>query len=520
MMPNHNNILIVMADQLTAKALGCYGNQEVKSPNIDKLANEGVMFESAYSSSPLCTPARYAFVTGQNISRFGAYDNASYLPSTIPTIAHYLRLMGYKTSVSGKMHFVGSDQLHGFETRLTTDVYPADFGWIPDWTRPDERIDLWYHNMSSVKQAGIAAITNQLSYDEEVGNTSINTIYNHARSEDERPLFLLTSFIHPHDPYAARKKYWDLYENTKISLPSVSRDEADKNDPHQKRLENVIDLDAVEITNQDIINARRAYYANVSYIDDWLGKIKETLIDCDLDQNTTIIFTSDHGDMLGEYGLWYKMSFREWSNRIPLIIHNPNYLDHRMVPQAVSQVDILPTLIDIVHNSNGTPKPEPIDPLDGRSLLPLCKGNDSEDPDICYSEYLGEGAKSPMLMIRKGYLKYISCSDDPEQLFNLKTDPDERVNCIDDTRYTSQAEEFRMLAKSHWNSDKLREKIIADQIRRCRVHEALRIGKYESWDYQPYRDASNEFTRSHLDLTKFDISSRFPRPKPFLPKKK
>jgi choline-sulfatase len=190
------------------------------------------------------------------------------------------------------------------------------------------------------------------------------------------------------------------------------------------------------------------------------------------------------------------------------------------VPQAVSQVDILPTLIDIVHNSNGTPKPEPIDPLDGRSLLPLCKGNDSEDPDICYSEYLGEGAKSPMLMIRKGYLKYISCSDDPEQLFNLKTDPDERVNCIDDTRYTSQAEEFRMLAKSHWNSDKLREKIIADQIRRRRVHEALRIGKYESWDYQPYRDASNEFTRSHLDLTKFDISSRFPRPKPFLPKKK
>jgi choline-sulfatase len=222
MMPNHNNILIVMADQLTAKALGCYGNQEVKSPNIDKLANEGVMFESAYSSSPLCTPARYAFVTGQNISRFGAYDNASYLPSTIPTIAHYLRLMGYKTSVSGKMHFVGSDQLHGFETRLTTDVYPADFGWIPDWTKPDERIDLWYHNMSSVKQAGIAAITNQLSYDEEVGNASINAIYNHARSEDERPLFLLTSFIHPHDPYAARKKYWDLYENTQISLPMLA----------------------------------------------------------------------------------------------------------------------------------------------------------------------------------------------------------------------------------------------------------------------------------------------------------
>ena len=145
------HILIVMADQLTALALGCYGNQEVKSPNIDGLAEKGVMFESAYSSSPLCTPARYAFMTGQNISQCGGYDNAAYMPATMPTFAHYLRLMGYKTCLSGKMHFVGPDQLHGFEDRVTTDIYPADFGWIPDWTRPDERIDLWYHNMSSVK---------------------------------------------------------------------------------------------------------------------------------------------------------------------------------------------------------------------------------------------------------------------------------------------------------------------------------------------------------------------------------
>ena len=137
-----NNILIVMADQLTAKALGCYGNSEVISPNIDHLAGQGVMFENAYTSSPLCTPARYAFMTGQNIARCGGYDNASYMPATMPTFAHYMRLMGYRTCLSGKMHFVGPDQLHGFEERLTTDVYPADFGWVPDWKHPDKRIDL------------------------------------------------------------------------------------------------------------------------------------------------------------------------------------------------------------------------------------------------------------------------------------------------------------------------------------------------------------------------------------------
>ena len=238
------NILIVMADQLTALALGCYGNKDVKSPHIDRLAAEGVLFESAYSSSPLCTPARYAFMTGQNISQCGGYDNAAYMPATMPTFAHYMRLMGYKTCLSGKMHFVGADQLHGFEDRVTTDIYPADFGWIPDWNNPDERIDLWYHNMSSVKQAGVASITNQLAYDDEVGAQAMRVIFDHARSEDERPLCLVTSFIHPHDPYATRQKYWDLYDDVDISPPSVPRPA--EQDAHSKRLEKVIDLDAVE----------------------------------------------------------------------------------------------------------------------------------------------------------------------------------------------------------------------------------------------------------------------------------
>jgi choline-sulfatase len=152
--------------------------------------------------------------------------------------------------------------------------------------------------------------------------------------------------------------------------------------------------------------------------------------------------------------------------------------------------------------------------------FPLCKGDRSGDPNICYSEYLAEGAKSPMLMIRKGYLKYISCSDDPEQLFNLDTDPDERVNCIDDTRSTSQAEEFRMLAKSHWSSDKLREKIIADQIRRRRVHEHFESVNMKAGIITPIETPLTSSLEVIIDLTKFDISSRFPRPKPFLPKKK
>jgi choline-sulfatase len=475
------NILVVMADQLSALALGCYRNPAVKSPNIDRLADEGVLFDAAYSSSPLCTPARYAFMTGQNVSACGGYDNAAYLPATMPTFAHYLRLMGYRTCLSGKMHFVGPDQLHGFEDRLTTDIYPADFGWVPDWHNPHERIDLWYHNMSSIKQAGVAAITNQLAYDDEVGAQAMRAIYDHARSEDPRPLCLVASFIHPHDPYATRQQFWDLYEDVDIPLPTVPRPA--RQDAHNARLEKVIALDAVELSEQEIINARRAYYGNVSYVDEWLGRLRATLDECGLADNTTIIFTSDHGDMLGEFGLWYKMSFREWSNRIPMIVHQPGRF-------------------------------EPIDPLHGRSLVPLCDGDTANDPNACVSEYLAEGTAAPMLMIRRGQYKYISCSTDPEQLFDLEQDPNELENLLSHP----MLEDFRKEAAAYWDSAALQQTVIRDQDRRRAVHAALRLGRCQGWDFNPARDASEEYTRSHMDLTRFDITSRFPRPVAFEPK--
>src|SRR4051812_42880719 len=119
------NVLVVMFDQVTPDALGCYGNPIVHAPTLDALAREGVVFDAAYSNSPLCTPARYCMMTGQLPSATRGYDNAAYLASTVPTFAHYARSAGYRTVLDGKMHFVGPDQLHGFEERRTTDIYPA-----------------------------------------------------------------------------------------------------------------------------------------------------------------------------------------------------------------------------------------------------------------------------------------------------------------------------------------------------------------------------------------------------------
>jgi choline-sulfatase len=232
--------------------------------------------------------------------------------------------------------------------------------------------------------------------------------------------------------------------------------------------------------------------------------------------NTTILFTADHGDMLGEFGLWYKMSFREWSNRIPLIVHQPQRFSPRRVANPVAQVDVLPTLVDIANDAGAGPRPEVIDPLQGRSLLPLCDGDSSNDPDACVSEYLAEGTAAPMLMIRRGQYKYISCATDAEQLFDLANDPQELENLTEH----ELLEDFRREAAEYWDSDTLRATVIADQKRRRAVNAALRIGRYQGWDFNPAREASEEYTRSHMDLTRFDITSRFPRPPAFDPKYK
>ena len=347
MAPSKPNILFIMADQLAAQFLAAYGHEITKTPNLDRLAKSGVVFENAYSSSPLCAPARATIMNGLLPSRTGVYDNAAEFPSSIPTWAHYLRLQGYKTCLSGKMHFVGPDQLHGLEERLTTDIYPADFGWTPDWRLKQERIDWWYHNMTSVLQPGIAEITNQLEYDDEVAFLAVRKIYDYARFEPGKPFCLMASFTHPHDPYAARAKYWNLYRDEDIDLPRVGQISRDELDAHSQRLYDVSAMQDYTVTEADIRAARHGYYANISYVDDLVGKLLDALEATGQLDNTVIVFTSDHGDFLGERGLWYKMSYLEPSAHIPLIVCAPKNFKARRVKEPVSLPDILPTLVDI-----------------------------------------------------------------------------------------------------------------------------------------------------------------------------
>lgn len=500
------NIVVIMADQLAPHFTGAYGHRSAKTPHLDALAARGMRFDAAYCNSPLCAPSRFSFMSGQLISRIAAYDNASEFKASVPTFAHYLKSLGYRTCLSGKMHFVGPDQMHGFEDRVTTDIYPSDFAWTPDWEAADERIDKWYHNMQTVKESGMAQATFQIDYDDEVAFAAKRWLFNIARDKaqgEQAPFAMVASFIHPHDPYVARPEWWNLYSDDDIDLPDYVPP-LEELDPFSRRLMDGIEASYTPLTEEELIRARRAYLANVSYFDSKIGELVQTLEEIGELDNTIVIVTADHGDMLGERGLWYKMNFFEHSARVPLVMAGPGVIKG-MASNAVSLVDLLPTFLEIA----GGDLDMIGEAIDGRSLMPLARG-EGDPVDEAIGEYCAEMAGYPVLMIRRGPLKYIHCDSDPPQLYDLAADPQERVNLVQDPAYRAQAEAFAKEVADRWDGAELRRQVISTQKSRRALHAAMEAGASESWDYNPPSDASQQYVRNHMDWTVAAARYRYP----------
>ncbi len=495
------NILLVMADQLAAAALPAYGNQIVQAPAISGLADTGVVFGNAYCNFPICAPSRFSMLSGRLASHIGAFDNAAEFPAEIPTLAHYLRLAGYRTCAAGKMHFIGADQLHGFEERITTDIYPADFGWTPDWKKPGKRLD-WFHNLVNVVEAGPCGRSLQIDFDDEVAFCATRRLFDYARDGDQRPFFMLVSFSHPHDPYAIPREYWDRYEPDDIDMPAVAPLAPDDMDPHSRRLWENYDRGELPITETHVRNARHAYYGAISYLDDRIGELLRVLDTAGQRDDTIVIVTSDHGDMLGERGMWFKMSFFEGACRVPLIVHAPERFGPRRVAGNVSLVDLLPTVLDLA-GAGGAPS-------DGASLVPLMRGDADGWPDTVLGEYLAEGAVAPIFMVRRGQYKYIACETDPPQLYDLSADPRELANLAGTPGHAEPEKSLAKIVATRWDSAALSERVIASQKRRRLVFEALTTGARTPWDYRPPRDASRDYIRNNAGLYDTERRARIP----------
>jgi len=498
-MSHQPNILLVMADQLAAQALSLYGNGVCKTPNLERLAAQGAVFTNNYSNNPLCVPSRASMLTGRLSPDIGVYDNANEIASSLPTMAHFMRAQGYQTFLCGKMHFIGPDQLHGFEERLTTDVYPADFQWIADWSAGPAFVPSGTA-LNGVVEAGPCIRTMQEDYDDDVAFQASRKIYDLARSDDKKPFFGVVSFTSPHTPFNVSQRYWDLYDHKDIDLPAVSEIPFAALDYFSKALFFAHGRHRHSITKDHLLNARHAYYAMISYLDEKLGQMLDQLDETGLREDTIVIFTSDHGEMMGERGMWFKQCFWEWSARVPLVISDGRVANNMRIDANSSLIDLLPTFIDFGGKDTALLRPA-ITELAGHSLMPLLTGNASIAADYVISDYLAIGPCVPCRMVKKGEYKYIFTHGHPDLLFNLEADPDERVNLAE---YASNAPILAVLKKigmDGYDPDMLMAKIVASQRRRSFIAKVP--GKKPDWDYVAFQgDAERYVRRDGVDATK------------------
>lgn len=460
------NILLIQADQLAAKALSAYGNATVKDPHISKLAERGVVFENCYCNLPMCGPSRASMHAGRMPFAIEMYDNASEFHADIPTFAHYLRGMGYRAELSGKMHFVGPDQLHGYEKRHTTEIYPANFAWTVDWSKGREYKPTNL-TMAPIIESGPAIRTLQMDYDDEVAFNGVQAIYDLARKDDDRPFLLTVSFTSPHSPFVISQEYWDRYTPDDIELPSVAPLNLNEMDHLSRNLHYCQSRHEFTVSDEHRRMARHGYYGMISYIDDKIGQLMEVLGKTGLSDNTIIVFTSDHGEMMGERGMWFKQHFFEWAAHVPLIICAPDKFSASRVSQNISLIDMMPTLLDL---AGGKAFDDYAAPCDGTSLVPALEGNASSLPDVAISEFAADGSTGVSRMVKKGHWKLMWLEGQDTLLYDLRTDPLELENRAGTSGAAEIEAELTSILFEGWDPKALYPTIRASQKRRLAIH--------------------------------------------------
>lgn len=493
------NILLIMADQLMPFLTGAYGHPVVKTPNLDRLVREGVRFDAAYSSCPLCAPARASLMTGRHVSNIRSFDNASAFDSEEPTIAHYLAAAGYDTAASGKMHYIGPDQLHGLHRRLTTDVYPEGYDWLDD---RNLRHQPGYSFARAYTDEGISVgnWSHYLSYDEETHFRAKEYLRARGvakqtalkRDQTTQPFFLIASYHHPHDPFWPPREFWDLYADEHIEIPTFPEGLAESYSAMDRWINHWHGCDKFSQLKdpKSLRCLRRAYYALVSYVDRKVGELLQTLEESGLDEDTVVLFVSDHGDMLCEKGMVQKRNFYEWSSRIPFILRFPDRQHAGMtIGQPTSLVDVLPTVLEMANVQDHLP-------MDGHSVMGLIDGRDTAERHV-FSEYHSNGVYSTCFMVRRGEFKYIHIRGHQDQLFDLENDPGEWKNLIGQSRTANVERELKSLILGEFDPAAIEEEVYATILKRQllrRWGEATGI----QWAYVPQFDASQNTVAQYM----------------------
>ena len=470
-MPHRPNLLVIMSDQHAPDTIGGLGHPAVRTPSLDRLMARGITFTNAYCPYPMCTPSRAGFMTGLRTPQHGVWELGTPLDSAVPTWAHALRAAGYRTSISGRMHFIGRDKLHGFERRVCPDVgdmlVPYTYG---DWDKPqgDDHVML-----GALRNAGpTPESTGHERYDARVFDAAETELVRLVSEADAGPWALMVGSILPHFAYAVSQRYYDLYDGVDIPLPRVPPGGAAYEDlvPEQMRdSRKWLGLTGDGATDDQVRTARRCYYGMIAFLDELIGRLLARLEQLDAAGTTWVVYLSDHGDNMGEHGFWSKLNFLEDSVRIPFIVAPSECLRSGALCTApVSSVDWMPTVLELTGQGSW------FEPLPGRSLLPLIADPSGTWPDrTVVSDYACDGTRVPMRMVRHGRWKACFAPGFPPTLFDLQDDPHEWHDLGGDPASRDVLADLEQVARADgWDPEELLGEILTHKRRLAFIRRA------------------------------------------------
>ena len=408
--PETPNLLILMSDEHSRKALGCYGNPLLKTPNLDRLAARGTLFSNAYTPCPICVPARAAFATGQYGHASGHWDNATPYIGEPKSWGHALQQAGVTVGSIGKLHYRNAEDDTGFDFQQLPMHLVGGVGDVLGCVR--EPLPVRWKTRTMAEKIGPGE-TSYTAYDRSITEAATSWISDQSAAENDKPWALFVSMVAPHFPLIAPEEFYELYEAAG-TMPSKLADDPDH--PWLVAFRKCYPYD--NFTDETTRIALASYFGLVSFLDNNVGKILDSLDAAGLADNTRILYVSDHGDNMGERGLWGKSTLYEESAGIPMIAAGPGIPSGRVSATPVSLVDVYPTVIDAMGLvPDGTDRP-------GRSLLEIA--NNPDDPErVVYTEYHAAGASGGAFMVRRGQWKLCYYIDMPPQLFDLAADPEE-----------------------------------------------------------------------------------------------
>ena len=450
------NIIYFLSDQHNFAYSGFMGDEYAVTPNMDKLAREGVTFDNCYCNSPLCVPSRMSMLSGLNPSRTKILNNMQMYPTDHVTMAHSITNAGYETVLCGRMHFSGYDQWHGFEKRLVGDVTTSFPGIDNELKMYGYLRGTTYQGRVGVEKVGKGCST-VLKYDELVTETACRFLDDRT---DERPLFMIVGSYGPHSPYVAYEKWYNYYYENLPDPRNIEKEYKVSQHPAQQKW---IELrDVANIPVETLKKVRAAYYAMITITDENLGQVMKAC-ERNLDmENTVIVYTSDHGDSCGEHGMFWKTNFYDGASKVPAVMSWKNHFkEGARIQNLTSLVDLAPTFIELT-GAHELPV------MDGQSLVKtLTTGEEPDDKDVI--SLLGDiKGDNPSAMIRRGNYKLLMHYGYDTQLFDMVADPHENNDIAKDPKYAEVVAELSEELSKWWNAEQANE-----DLKQAKAHYAI-----------------------------------------------